>query len=393
VQRLGKPDVTYRKFTFHKQHLEQDAHVDAILVGPGHPLYAAVDEKLNDRLLPLMGRLAFYVDPLSTVPYRLHFLEITIKGRDTRGRDVQLYGELAVVREEVGSFEVVPSDILLNLPPHPNPPEEFEPIDYQPAADFLKTNYQLECRARCQQERQQFAQIVRDYLERSFEARIKKAQERWANLMAEVGSKPEFKLAADEARKQVDELQRVRIERLDGLKRLEIARTGPIRHVGTAVVITTQMAKSGEMGAPFGERDPGAEIAAEDFVIRHLIEQEGFLKDDCIRVGNLRFAGNKREGFDIRAVKLLDEATGQREVRRIEVKGRRRGGNIVMTTNEWYKAQQLADSYWLYVVWDPLTDKPQLVKIQHPAEKLDHAKREVVASRYYEISADAIPAT
>src|SRR6516162_2382423 len=109
VQRLGKPDVTYRKFTFHKQHLEQDAHVDAILVGPGHPLYAAVDEKLNDRLLPLMGRLAFYVDPLSSAPYRLHFLEITIKGRDTRGRDVQLYGELVVVREEAGRFEVVPS--------------------------------------------------------------------------------------------------------------------------------------------------------------------------------------------------------------------------------------------------------------------------------------------
>jgi superfamily II DNA or RNA helicase len=393
VQRLGKPDATYRKLTFHKQHLEQDAHVDAILIGPGHPLYAAVDEKLNERLSPLVGRVAFYVDPLSTAPYRLQFLEITIKGRDTRGRDVQLYGELVVVREEVGCFEVVPNDILLNLPPHPNPPQEVEPIDPQPAADFLKTNYQLDCRVRCQQERQQFAQIVRDYLERSFDARIKKAQERWANLMAEAGSKPEFKLAADEARKQVEELERGRTERLDGLKRLEIARTGPVRHVATAVVITSQMTQSGEMGGLFGERDPGSEIAAEDFVIRHLVEEEGFLREDCIRVGNVRFAGNKREGFDIRAVKLLDEATGEREVRRIEVKGRRRGGNIVMTTNEWYKAQQLGETYWLYVVWDPLSDNPALVRIQHPAEKLDHAKREVAASRYYEISADAITAT
>ena len=194
-------------------------------------------------------------------------------------------------------------------------------------------------------------------------------------------------------RKQVEELQRVRIERLDGLNRLEIARTGPVRHFATAIVITSQMAESGEMGGLFGERDPRSEIAAEDFAIRHLVEQEGFLKEDCVRVGNVRFAGNKREGFDIRAVKLLDEATGEREVRRIEVKGRQRGGNIVMTTNEWYKAQQLAETYWLYVVWDPLTDKPELVRIQHPAEKLDHAKREVVASRYYEISADAITAT
>src|SRR5271165_268313 len=390
VQRLGKPDASYRKITFHKQHLEQDAHVDAVLVGPGHPLYASVDEKLNERLAALAGQVAFYVDPLSSAPYRLYFFEITIKGKDTHGKDVPLYGELVVVREEVDRFEVVPSDILLNLPPHVNSPTEIDPVDPQPAADFLKTNYQLECRVRCQEERQRFAQIVRDYLERSFDTRIKKAQERWANLMAEAGSKPEFNLAADEARKQVEELQRMRIERINGLNRLEIARTGPIRHVATAVVVTTQMAESGEINAIFGERDPRSEIAAEDFAIRHLVEQEGFRKEDCIRVGNVRFAGNKREGFDIRAVKRLDEVTGQMEVRRIEVKGRQRGGNIVMTTNEWYKAQQLAETYWLYVVWDPLTDSPELVKIQNPAEILDHAKREVVASRFYEIRSEAI---
>jgi hypothetical protein len=59
---------------------------------------------------------------------------------------------------------------------------------------------------------------------------------------------------------------------------------------------------------------------------------------------------NKREGFDIRAVKLLDEATGAMEVRRVEVKGRKRVGSVVLTTNEWSKAQQLGEHYWLYVV-------------------------------------------
>jgi len=41
VQKMGKPDQTYRKITFHKAHLEQDQHLDAVLAGPGHPLYAA----------------------------------------------------------------------------------------------------------------------------------------------------------------------------------------------------------------------------------------------------------------------------------------------------------------------------------------------------------------
>jgi len=50
----------------------------------------------------------------------------------------------------------------------------------------------------------------------------------------------------------------------------------------------------------------------------------------------------------------------------------------------------LADTYWLYVVWNPLSDSPELVSIHNPAARLDHAKREIVAARFYEIPADAI---
>ena len=76
--------------------------------------------------------------------------------------------------------------------------------------------------------------------------------------------------------------------------------------------------------------------------------------------------------------------------RRIEVKGRTRGYSIRLTTNEWYKATQLGDSYWLYVVWEPLGSNPELVVIRNPAAKLDHAKKEIVAARYYDIPAAAI---
>ena len=56
--------------TFHKEHLEQDQHIDAVLLGPGHPLYAAVDEKLNELLAPLVGGTAVFVDEESEAPYR-----------------------------------------------------------------------------------------------------------------------------------------------------------------------------------------------------------------------------------------------------------------------------------------------------------------------------------
>jgi hypothetical protein len=387
VQKIGKAESSYRKITFHKHHLEQDAHLDAVLMGPGHPLYAAVDEKLNERLTGLIGGIGFFVDPLCREPYRIHFFEISIRGKDSKGNDVPLYGELVAVREERGHYEVIPSDILLNLAAHPHPPQKIEPTPLLPATDFLKATYQLECRARCQSERQHFAQVCREYLEKSFKARIDRAQERAMLLAAEVFSKPEYKLPADEARKYVEELQRARQERLDGLKRLEIARTGPVKHVGTAFVLApdadtqTQLADLAEELDPHIRRQ--SEIAAEDKVVEILVA-EGFPKDRIERVGHLKL------GFDIRAHRIADEATGEVFVKRIEVKGRLRGQPVRLTTNEWYKAQQLAETYWLYVVWGPLSDSPELVRIHNPVAKLDHAKREIVAARFYEIPAEAV---
>jgi hypothetical protein len=56
----------------------------------------------------------------------------------------------------------------------------------------------------------------------------------------------------------------------------------------------------------------------------------------------------------LRAHRVRDIVTGEIEVKRVEVKGRVRGQPVRLTTNEWYKAQQLAETYWLYVAWDPL---------------------------------------
>jgi hypothetical protein len=43
------------------------------------------------------------------------------------------------------------------------------------------------------------------------------------------------------------------------------------------------------------------------------------------------------------------------------------------------------------VVWDPLNNPdPNPLIIQHPAKHLDHAKREVVAARYFDLPGDAI---
>jgi len=137
----------------------------------------------------------------------------------------------------------------------------------------------------------------------------------------------------------VDELHRARPERLDGLKRLEIAGTDPVKHVGTAFVLASDADTQAQLADLGDELDPNtrrqSKIAAEDKVIEALVA-EGFPQDRIERFGHLKL------GFDIRPHKIAYEATGEVFVKRIEVKGRLRGQPVDLTTNEWYKAQQKA---------------------------------------------------
>jgi hypothetical protein len=131
-----------------------------------------------------------------------------------------------------------------------------------------------------------------------------------------------------------------------------------------------------------------SERAAEDVVIAY----EASRGWDTERVGHLHI------GFDVRSLGPAAADTGYRDpvagVRRIEVKGRRRGQPIRLTTNEWYKASQLGDTYWLYVVWDPLDGPdPVPIMVQNPAKNLEHVKREIVAARYYDLPAGAVEQT
>ncbi len=58
------------------------------------------------------------------------------------------------------------------------------------------------------------------------------------------------------------------------------------------------------------------------------------------------------------------------EERAIEVKGRAGIGDVEVTENEWAKACNLREKYWLYVVFDCGTPTPRLVRVQDPFRKL-----------------------
>ncbi|GIW78776.1 MAG: hypothetical protein KatS3mg105_0583 [Gemmatales bacterium] len=104
-------------------------------------------------------------------------------------------------------------------------------------------------------------------------------------------------------------------------------------------------------------------------------ESEGAIVKDVHTPELARAAGlPDNPGFDLWSIR-------PNEKRCIEVKGRAGTGEIEISANEWAKACNLREQYWLYVVYDCATPKPRLVRIQDPfGALLAKAKGSVVIS-------------
>src|SRR5205823_6642410 len=69
-------------------------------------------------------------------------------------------------------------------------------------------------------------------------------------------------------------------------------------------------------------------------------------------------------GFDL----LAERRDGSQLA--IEVKGRAGIGDVELTENEWVRACNLGERYWLYVVFDCASPHPTLLRIQDPFRSL-----------------------
>ena len=99
-------------------------------------------------------------------------------------------------------------------------------------------------------------------------------------------------------------------------------------------------------------------------VARAFEEAEGATVLDVHTPELARAAGlNDYPGFDLLAIYPDGDPRGRRA---IEVKGRAGTGNVEVSANEWARAANLRDGYWLYVVYDCATPAPRMVRVQDP---------------------------
>src|SRR6266702_166989 len=403
ARRYGVPAPEYRKLTFDKTVQQRAEHQDAVLLSPGHPLFAALSEVLVSDLQGVQGQATVFVDPRVAAGYQVHFFEVqivseepSVDGRRGRIGDVHsqvLYATLAAIMEGPQGRELAPADLLHDLTPLPEVATVHEGItltapDAQAIVEmeqWVRVKVQFPLKQQQASERQRLLQIRREYTNNMFAEQIKRVQHRHMQLYKRVQKGDEAaRLARDEADRRQKELRNHQREKLEELDRLQVVREGIVRYIGTACVLPTaqtslaaQLEERSNITSGELVRDDRIELIGMDYVM-HYERDRGWQPEDISK-------NHDGSGFDIRST---DPLSG--DMRRIEVKARARQGEFVeLTPNEWLQAHRHGESYWLYVVWN-CANTPQLITIQNPAQVLANVIQEQVVIEGYRVPGEAI---
>ncbi|HZS92984.1 MAG TPA: helicase-related protein [Chloroflexota bacterium] len=405
ARRYGLPSVSYPKLTFRKQDLLRSEHADAELLSPGHPLFAAMVDDLEQRFKHADQGCAAFIDPTTQQEYRLHFFQVQVLGEEPAGasaqrhhsqktRTVVLHEQLSVVREDGGgTCQIVSSDILHDLTPddESDSPSSLEAEHRAgiPTADdvrrlerWVQATIQLPMTQDLRSGREREVTIRQEYLKRSFDELLKVAQQRAVALNIRVmDGEDTARLARDEAIRRVTELQE-RCDRKNAeLAHLRVLRPGPVLYRGSALVRPV----TDPSIAHLMRRDDEVEAIAMAIVLEYE-RSRGWAPEDVSRA-------NDGSGFDIRSIGPVDH-DGLPAIRRIEVKGRAFAHqDVMLTPNEWLQAHRHGPTYWLYVVYDCASNKPRLLTIQNPAEALAADTQQLIEVKGYRIAAEAIEQT
>jgi hypothetical protein len=209
----------------------------------------------------------------------------------------------------------------------------------------MRGQVQLHATAEERGRRLEQAELRADYLEEAIGALRAKLEQRWAEFDERMHrGEEQYRLLRDDTERRISELERRRLAKLEGFRRLGVVRPGPVTYLGTAVV--HPMVEQAAMAAAMAyERAAGREPVDVS-------------------------AARDGSGFDIRSV-ARDPVTGEVEVRRIEVKGRSAvSGDVGLYRTEWYAAQRFREGFWLYVMYGAGTRDERLVTVQDPWGRL-----------------------
>jgi superfamily II DNA or RNA helicase len=339
---------------------------DAIWLHPGEPVFDAISGEVQERFGRDALRGAAFVDPHAKEASLFHMATLTILRRGPGGEDVLEHRLVGLRQEADGTIQECPVEWLLLL----RGATGVKPGAYPVGRECL----------RLLREADEWLNDVagaglvsshRDAIEADLPERLDLVKAGFNRQDAELlRARNRLRAAAQEGRKQAAEqlelvkirhsaLSKVREGRLAAI-RAEPSQVvlGPVRFIAHALIVPSLDAEDAM------RFDAEVEAVAVKLAMAHEENANARVRD-VSTAARARSAGlSDFPGFDLLSERPADV------VRCIEVKGRADRGELFMTQNEWAKAANLGERYWLYVVLDCATPKPTLLRVQDPFARL-----------------------
>lgn len=342
---------------------------EAIWVHPGEPVFerfrATVSDQLGDEAL----RGAVFIDPTTDRPYLFHLaLTNVVRHADPDvpelANEEPLECHLVGVRQYDGAeITLCPVEHLLLLKGGRGIPGAAAqrlavnaPKLKEQAGAFIleRVARDMATQRRTQlleslTERERFIQRGFDYQEAELaSARVKLSEK------ARSGNAAATKALAEIKEQQRSLAERRRLALVSIRREPELVTPGNVTFLAHALVVPSTDPEDRK------RHDAEVERIAMDLA-RAFEEAAGATVKDVSTPPLARAAGlTDNPGFDLLAI----YPGGER--RAIEVKGRAGTGDVEVSSNEWARAANLREGYWLYAVYDCATPAPRLVRVRDP---------------------------
>jgi hypothetical protein len=337
---------SYPKVTFDKEIGFKTS--DAEFVSFGHPLFEAVLEWVEREISPDLQKGAVFIDPEGKLSGYIMFFEGEIKDGTGSVAGKSLFAYFYDPdSEEVKSISPTIMWDIAEGESKGQKGVDIEELKKKVLSKVINgiSNYM----SKLQSERLRQTEIKMKYGVRSLDELtlrldgeligLYERKNNGENVDLAIRNKEEQKRRYDTCKKELEDLIK---------KEKNLTMSMP-----TFVGIVRVLPKAGLEEGMF--RDEEIEMLGMEVAMR--FERDAEREPEDVSKENL--------GFDIRSKDKVGK------LRYIEVKSRAQIGAIALTQNEWFKAQRLADDYYLYVIWNARKDpntKPLI--IQNPATNL-----------------------
>ena len=365
----------------------------AVWVHPGEPVFEQYRRLLADRFGPAARRGAIFVDPTAEKPYLFHLATTAVvRHADPAFPDLAHPATvecrlLGVKQAEGSDIALCPVEHLLLLKGGAGLPAAAQRLaaaaEPQRKLALAFLSEEAHARATARQtalqaelpEREQFLRRGFDYQEAEL------ATTRAALVTKAHGGSKGAALELARVKDAQQQLAARRDQALATLRREpELIAPGPVQFIAHALVVPSADPADKE------RYDAQVELVAMTVARAHE-EAEGAKVRDVHTPELARAAGlPDNPGFDLLSLRKDGTERG------IEVKGRADTGEVEVTANEWAKACNMRQGYWLYAVYDCATPTPRLARVQDPFTiLLAKAKGSVLISPHDILAASLTP--